>query len=146
MDSGRPSLTFFIPGTPKPQGSKKIYNGNLVEASAGLKDWRHVITVEAIRAKGQSQLWPAAGPVALIADFHFRRPKSHFGKGKNANVLKENAPRFVTGTPDLDKLMRALGDGLKDAGIVRDDSLIVTEHITKIYHDQPGVLVVIQQI
>lgn len=140
------SLTFFIPGTPKPQGSKTIVNGRMIEANTGLRDWRHVITMYARQAKGRSQSWPATGPVALTADFHFSRPKSHYGTGKNAGKVKPNAPRYVTTTPDLDKLMRALGDGLKDAGVVQDDSLIVVEHITKVYHDDPGVLVIIQQI
>ena len=139
-------LTFFIPGTPKPQGSKTIVNGRMIEANTGLRDWRHVITMYARQAKGRSQPWPATGPVALTADFHFRRPKSHYGTGKNAGRLKKNAPRYVTSTPDLDKLMRALGDGLKDAGVVQDDSLIVAEHITKIYHDEPGVLVIVSMI
>lgn len=140
------SLTFFIPGTAKPQGSKTMFNGHMVEANTGLRDWRTVITLYARQAKGRSQGWPAAGPVAITADFHFKRPKSHYGTGRNTGKVKKNAPRYVTATPDLDKLMRALGDGLVDAGVLVDDSVIVREHLLKMYHDEPGVLVTIQKI
>lgn len=35
--------------------------------------------------------------------------------------------------PDLDKLMRALGDGMTDSGLLVDDSLIVTQWLHKRY-------------
>jgi Holliday junction resolvase RusA-like endonuclease len=40
--------------------------------------------------------------------------------------------------PDLDKLIRAVGDSLTDAGIIRDDSRIITITARKLYADDRG--------
>jgi Holliday junction resolvase RusA-like endonuclease len=83
---------------------------------------------------------PWVGPVTLRAVFIFPRPKTHFGTGRNAERVKESAPGWKTTAPDLDKLVRALGDAL--TGVVfRDDAQIVDIAVTKIYGQTPGVTV-----
>lgn len=83
---------------------------------------------------------PWAGPVSLRACFVFPRPKHHLRTGKREGEVKENAPGWKTSAPDLDKLVRALGDAL--TGIVyRDDAQIVDLGVTKIYGQNPGVTV-----
>jgi Holliday junction resolvase RusA-like endonuclease len=64
-----------------------------------------------------------AGPLMLCAIFYFRRPKGHFGTGRNANTLKASSPRYHTQKFDLGKLVRAIEDAM--SGIVyRDDKQI----------------------
>jgi crossover junction endodeoxyribonuclease RusA len=70
------------------------------------------------------------GPCRLVVVFYFPRPKSHYG----ARGLKPSAPGWVTRTPDLDKLVRAVGDSLTGV-CVRDDSLIVELVAMKRYAD-----------
>lgn len=83
-----------------------------------------------------------AGEAAgLHATFYFSRPKSHYGTGKNAGKLKPNAPMYVTGTPDSDKLLRSLSDSLTDAGVWHDDSQAVMITGIKLYAEQPGMVV-----
>ena len=53
------------------------------------------------------------------------RPKSHFGTGKNADKVKQSAPVFPATMPDIDKLMRAILDGLTDAQVWLDDGQVV---------------------
>lgn len=70
------------------------------------------------------------GALTVEAVFYFLRPKTHYGTGRNAGVLKESSPAYVTTRPDLDKCARALADAL--TGIAwRDDSQIVTWKVSK---------------
>ena len=74
-------------------------------------------------------LLPIDAPVVVEAVFVFPRPKS----------VKRNYP---TVAPDLDKLCRALGDGMTvDANVLVDDSRIVVWHASKVYGERPGVSV-----
>lgn len=64
------------------------------------------------------------GPVALCVKVYMQRPKGHYGTGKNAQILKANAPKFCSTKPDLDKVIRAVQDCA--TGIwFRDDSQVV---------------------
>lgn len=125
---------FFVPGIPQPQGSKRGFvsaNGkvSLVESAAGVKPWRSDVKVFAAEAMRGPLL---TGPVFLHCDFVMKRPVS---TSKN----KPTPP--ATKKPDLDKLLRAIGDALKGT-IYAEDSLIVEMVGTKrIAEDgeQPGV-------
>ena len=115
----------FIPGTPKPQGSKRAIvhkhsKQAVVMESAGqpLKDWRASIRL----AAGQCKM--ILGAVDVSLDFFFQRPKKHFGTGRNARIMKDWAPGPHTQKPDIDKLARAVLDGL--SGILfEDDSKVI---------------------
>lgn len=125
-------LSFTVPGIPIPQGSKNVFNGRLVEVNGRkLRIWRKTIAVVASAAhKNQA---PLDEPLHLIVEFRFSRPKSHFGTGKNSLLLKQNAPMLYKNRPDLDKLVRAVGDALTQAGVIRDDSRITRITASKVY-------------
>jgi crossover junction endodeoxyribonuclease RusA len=88
---------------------------------------------------------PLAGPVALLAVFSLPRPKGHYRTGRNAHLLKESAPNFPAGRPDLDKLLRALLDGLTAGGAWLDDSQVAQLAATKEW-GQPGCRIEIEQL
>ncbi len=124
---------FFVPGAPVPQGSKKGFarggRVQLVDDNANvLGPWRATVTAIA-RAKYLGPM--VEGPVLLICEFAFVRPKS---------VTAKKRP-FPTVKPDLDKLMRALCDGITDAGLWRDDAQVVKAVPEKVYAERAGVLV-----
>lgn len=127
-------VTFRVEGIPVPQGSKKGFvvgkRAVLVDDNKNsLKPWRAEI------AKAADLGVRFEGAVAVSAVFYLPRPKS----------VKRDLPTVV---PDLDKLMRALGDGMKDGGLLRDDSIICDENIKKRYADgcDPGVTVTVREI
>lgn len=62
--------------------------------------------------------------------FCFLHPPSHLTK---KGVLRKGAPAQMVSHPDLDKLARAVGDALTDAGVVDDDRLIVRWVLEKMY-------------
>lgn len=102
--------TFFTPGTPRPQGSKRyVGNGRSVEASKYLAPWRKSLIASARQAhKGE----PWDGPLKVEVVFIMPKPKR---------------PTYEQplGAPDTDKLQRAVGDALEQAGVVVNDSRIM---------------------
>lgn len=126
-NGGTSVIAFTVYGRPRPQGSKSAFvvKGRAVmrEASEHVKDWRQQIASVAIETMdGKAPLTQA---VKLVVVYHFQRPKSHYGTGKNANQVKASAPLEHTQKPDLSKLVRALEDAL--TGIVfKDDSQVAS--------------------
>lgn len=110
-----------IVGLPAPQGSKtRMPNGALVESSsasgrAKFNDWRTAVAVAAWHAYDEHGCinWPA---VELEVLFRFPMPKSRPAAARDAGSI------WKTSTPDLDKLIRALGDGLVRGGLLPDDN------------------------
>ena len=133
-------ISFQVYGLPAAQGSKNPWGG---EANKQLKPWRNDVAVAALASLNGEPL--IAGPVSLRAVFIFPRPKSHYRTGKRAGDVKENAPGWKTSAPDLDKLVRAVGDALTGV-LFRDDAQIVDIAVTKIYGQTPGVHVKIEEL
>lgn len=131
-------LSFFVPGRPVSQGSKRhVGNGKMVEQSKGLEPWRESIRWAAIQA-GRS------GPVGLLRD-----PKTAvvvrlwFVMPRPVSTPKRSTPPAVK-KPDLDKLVRAVCDALTSAGTWKDDSQVVELFATKRLAEigeAPGVLI-----
>lgn len=125
-------MRLIVHGVPAPQGSKtRMPNGAMVEAGSKvgrekLKSWRSAM-VEAARdfMDANPGAWPIDEPVALNIGFRFPLPKS------------DPYRTFHTGTPDIDKLIRATFDPLKIVGMLRDDSLVYSIDATKEYA-RPG--------
>jgi len=131
-----------VEGIPIPQGSKSVSrSGHLFDSNAKkLKPWRRQIA-DVIRAtEPRMQI---TDPVSLSVIFKFPRPVSHFNK----SGLKLSSPKYMQVKPDLDKLIRAVGDGIAtDAGLLKDDSLIVSINAEKRYcigSELPGALITI---
>lgn len=134
------SLSFVVHGRPQQQGSKRhVGRGIMVEANKNLAPWRD----SAIHAAHQAMrahdwaAFPVTEPVAVLARFIFPRPKSHYGTGRNAGVVKPSAPTVHTSPPDSDKLMRAVGDVLTQSGLILDDRLIWSWEASKEYAGAP---------
>lgn len=113
---------FDILGLPSPQGSKtRMPNGAMVEAAsatgrANHKSWRTAVAEAAREFNGDNP--PLDGAIYLDVTFRFPMPKSR----RKADRERGWCPK--TTTPDLDKLLRALGDGLKAGGLIVDDARI----------------------
>jgi Holliday junction resolvase RusA-like endonuclease len=134
IDPGPAEVTFWVPGIPKPGGSKRGFlnpkTGHVIitEACKGSRDWRNAV---ASAAYEQIPNW-LPGPLRVAFSFYFPRPACHYGSGKNANRLRDSAPMYPTGRPDVTKLVRSTEDALK--GIAwRDDSQVVDQIAQKRY-------------
>ncbi len=111
-----------ISGLPKPQGSKRVFNGRVVEAAgAPLKVWRKAIA-DACIAQARPSL--ILGPVEVSVVFYLPRPKT----------VKESDRKFPIVPPDIDKLARALLDGIGQSEAVwGDDSQVIELKAVKVY-------------
>jgi crossover junction endodeoxyribonuclease RusA len=129
-------VSFTVFGLPKAQGSMKFIGRGRAIHSPELVKWRQEIAAVAVRE--MAARLPLDGPVVLDAKFYLPRPKS-------------TPKRIVwpSKRPDLDKLVRAVGDALVFGGVLADDSQIVRLHATKHYSDTDwpcGVSVIVGQI
>jgi crossover junction endodeoxyribonuclease RusA len=120
-------IDFFVPGDPAPQGSKNAYARGgrviLVEASKRTGPWRSAVTAAARSAREAID-----GPTAVTLDFVLARPRT------------STRPHPTT-KPDVDKLARAVLDGITDARMWKDDSQVCHLTATKSYGPLPGVRV-----
>ncbi|MDU7384096.1 MAG: RusA family crossover junction endodeoxyribonuclease [Schaalia turicensis] len=122
------TTSFFVPGTPAPQGSKRyLGNGRMVESSKRVKPWRADIRAQALQTFKQ----PLTGAIRLDLHFVMPRPNSHYGTGRNAHKLKESAPASHIQKPDLDKLVRAVGDALTGVAYVDDSQVVGGAHMKR---------------
>lgn len=97
-----------------------------------LQPWRREVSGEACTAMAGQP--PFEGLVTVTMEFFKPRPKSHYGSGKNSNILKDSAPAAPGVMPDLGKLARAIQDALSKI-VYTDDSKIVSEVHVKRYID-----------
>lgn len=138
-------IRFTVYGDAKPAGSKRampIYrngpdgrqlakraNGSpmiaVVDANPNSRDWKNAVASAARQAYRGPLL---RGPLRLVLKFYRPRPKSHFRSGKNAHLLKDDAPAFPTTKPDTTKLCRGVEDAL--TGITWADDAQVVRQIT----------------
>ncbi|MDH4123597.1 MAG: RusA family crossover junction endodeoxyribonuclease [Thermoplasmata archaeon] len=125
-------IVIKVLGEPVPQGSTKAFitkSGKpiITHSNKNLKQWRQRIATEG--QKGRPTRWDMDQAILLGIDFLMPRPKSLPKK------VKEDVKR-----PDLDKLVRAVLDGL--TGIYfNDDSQVVQIFAGKRYvekYEAPG--------
>jgi crossover junction endodeoxyribonuclease RusA len=117
-------LLIEVFGDPASQGSHSVINGRIVQVnSAKHKKWRNAVAFAALDLVGPD--WELLDdPLELSIIFYLPRPKT---------ATRE----FPAVMPDLDKLIRSVGDSLTGT-VIRDDSRIVRITATKLYADHRG--------
>lgn len=151
-----PVCEFFVPGEPKPAGSKSAFafkrrDGTLgarVTDSSGNKGkaWRTLVSDAAQDAMGSREPVPGGTPLILLIEFTVVRPASHH---VNANRSRPLSPTKVSlrpaKRPDVTKLVRAVEDAM--TGIVwADDAQVVHQLASKVYGTRPGARVIVMEI
>jgi Holliday junction resolvase RusA-like endonuclease len=128
-------FTISVVGDPASQGSHAIMNGRIVQVNSKKhKAWRTAI-VNACIDNLPEDWQPLDEPVELIVNFYMLKPAS----------VKRSLP---TVAPDLDKLIRSVGDALAIGGVYADDSRIVRISARKLYAQgiKPGATIEIRAI
>ncbi len=118
---------FLVLGEPIPQGSKSATarggRAVLFEANKKLKPWRETITRQ-VRHQFNGQAFEPGEPIRARILFTLTKPAS----------VKRLWP---TAKPDVDKLTRAIFDGVADAGVFAGDQQIIAVTAFKVYAE-PG--------
>jgi crossover junction endodeoxyribonuclease RusA len=133
------SLSFFVPGLPAPQGSK-VYAVSKAgkpygrEANKGLGPWRKAVQESAEAALMATDEWERDydGPVRLELVLIF----PHVASGRH----------WKTSPPDLDKLIRGVGDALTKARVYKDDARVVSLLSEKVHGLRIGALIQLRTI
>lgn len=117
------TITFDVLGIPKPQGSKRAFvaGGRAIMTEDQRSDhavWRNQVAETARTIALGTNGTPLDGPLRLAVTFRHPMPKSRPKRLRDAG----EAPR--TTSPDLDKLVRAICDGLQAGGLIVDDARI----------------------
>jgi Holliday junction resolvase RusA-like endonuclease len=122
-------VRFTVIGVARPQGSLKAFvrpgarHPTVTHDNPLTRAWRTLIAHQAHAVVTLDKVAQFLGPVALRVTFTLPRPAS--------------LPKRVTAhtkAPDLDKLVRSVGDALTGV-LYRDDAQIVELHARKIYGD-----------
>jgi len=140
-------ISFFVAGEPAPKGSTRSFyvGGKVITTNANrrTKDWQARIATEAQQAYSPFPCATGTGwvktdkAVRIVARFLLQRPKSLPKK------VVHNIKR-----PDLDKLIRAVLDGITGI-LIEDDSQVVNITATKQYaqaNERHGVLIKLEEI
>ena len=108
-------IEFRVEGQPVPQGSMKVINGHVIHSQgSALAAWRSAIGLSARKAGAL----PTRDAITIAMTFTMLKPRT----------VKREHP---TVPPDLDKLIRAVLDGLTAIAYV-DDSQVVEIYAKKI--------------
>lgn len=144
-----PVIRFRVAGRPRTKGSMKVITPRgkkpiMVEDHSHSKPWRVKIRSEIFAQcpetrgaiPGTTAVY--AGPVEVRATFVFQRT------GPTAQTLDfPTLNSGVNANGDLDKLVRNLLDALKDAGVIVDDSQVITIRTAKIWGTEAGLQCVV---
>ena len=141
------TVAFTVYGEPAPQGSKTVARSSsgathVREDNPNTEPWRNAVAAAAAEAMDGRD--PIGGPVRLEVAFVFARPRSHFGTGRNAGRLKASAPHYAAKVPDVDKLVRAVGDAL--SGIVLVDDSRIVELVASKHYGSPAAHVTVSEL
>ena len=121
-----------IPGDPVPQPRQRFTaRGGIARAytKAGHPITAYRAAIEQLaRAAGAGAI---SGPVVLVVEAVFARPKSHWTK----SGLAAGAPEFPgKGCGDWDNLGKGIADAITDAATIwRDDTQVVDGRVSKRY-------------
>lgn len=137
-------VRLWVAGRARTKGSMRVVghraNGSVVlgEQVAGSKAWRSAVVETTVRALG-GRFGPG-GPVlpyeplsgAVMAVLWVRLPRPE----RRADPVAYPFPTEIT-DGDVDKLQRNVGDALVDAGVLKDDKLIVEWRARKDFAPHP---------
>lgn len=140
-------VTLRVLGDPVPQGQiSRSATGRAYSTNhKRLKPWRAAIA-KAVVAQA-ANVPTISGPVFLSTCHIFLpRPRKHYRTGRFAAELRADAPAWpiAHNLGDVDKHLRAILDGLTEAGLLEDDALVVRlGSVEKLWADsqEPGAVI-----
>lgn len=137
-------ISFVVPGEPQALKRHRTFRrGANIGSYDPSKGDKADFLAKALAARPAS---PIDGvPIDLKVTAIFSRPKSHYGTGKNSKKLKAYADVYHTKKPDADNVLKFVKDALNGV-FWRDDCLVARATITKLYAQDPQVLVSVETI
>lgn len=113
-----------ITGQPVAKGRPRFCRNGHVHAHQASMRWEDSAAVQ-LRAAIGPQMYNQ--PLKLEVTAYFQRPQRLMRKSSPQNRIHHTAK------PDADNILKAVGDALVKAGVVRDDSCINAQYCVKYY-------------
>jgi Holliday junction resolvase RusA-like endonuclease len=134
-------INFEVEGDPVPKGRPRFARrGQFVQTYTDAKtiDYETHVAMKARQAIGATE--PLKGALTVFLYLRYTIPASYSKKRKEACLNGVEYPKKI----DIDNVYKSITDAMN--GIVYlDDSQIVEAHITKVYHEQAGVNIMVQE-
>ena len=147
------TISFFAPGIPVPKGSGTPFRNSrtnklFVRQSNADRQRPWVDKIASAALASVNAAAPGFAPVRQAVHierltFCFPRPKAHYRTGKNAHLLREDAPTEHISMLDIDKLERCVLDALTAVLWIDDRQVSRVRDKEKVYADIPGVHVTV---
>jgi Holliday junction resolvase RusA-like endonuclease len=139
------NYTIVILGNPKAMGRPRaVRRGRFASVHEDPQDTKNKETL-AVIAQQHAPDKLLDCPLRVDLHFYFIRPKSHYGTGRNAGILKPSAPEHYEGKPDRDNLDKLVLDAL--TGIFwRNDASVCQGWIQKKYSERPRTEIYIKKL
>jgi Holliday junction resolvase RusA-like endonuclease len=135
-------LHFHIDGDPVPKGRPKFTSiAGFMRTYTPKKTVDYELTVRAAAKAAMGPTDLLETPVGVYLYIRLPIPKSHSKKRKDACLSGQEKP---IKKPDIDNLAKSILDGMNGV-IWKDDSQIVSLHVTKVYASGAGVDVLIKE-
>jgi Endodeoxyribonuclease RusA len=134
----KPLVHLSVTGSPAPKGSSQSfaarrktgeYTGKIGYRpdASGYPAWHEAVRHDGAEYMGRHNLAPLSGALSCGMTIRFDRPRSHYRTGQYSQQLRPDAPVWpIEGraAKDIDKLVRAIFDGLQDGGVIENDCQI----------------------
>jgi Holliday junction resolvase RusA-like endonuclease len=143
-------MKIIIPGRPIAKKRhrtfvKQLKNGKFFQGAYNEQKPEENEFISFIKTQIPQGFIPMTEPVYIQFWFGVRRPKAHYGTGRNSGKLKESAPKYPGKKPDFDNFEKFVADCF--SGVVyRDDSQIVSWRGDKRYSESPRTEIEIRRI
>lgn len=129
------SINIWIPGQPArvthQSGTRYSRRSGRTYKTPQLKQWETQL-LRGVKHKAPKN--PLSGPVCLSVTFGFKARR------------KKDLMTYKTTQPDTDNMIKTVKDILTRAGFWADDAQVVVEHGSKIWVDEPGIVIKIEQL
>jgi len=143
-------MKLVLPGNPIAKARHKDFvkvlnNGKIFRGRYNPQDKLSVKTRGIFEEQLPIDFQVLQGPLFVQLWYGLKRPKSHYGTGKNDGIVKPSAPKYPDKKPDIDNFEKFIFDCLSGV-IIRDDSQIVSCRHDKRYSENPRVEIQITEL
>lgn len=131
-------VSIIIPGNPVGKGRPRFFRGRAVTPAA-TRDYEQRIAAAGEEAAAEYGRFENGQALGMQVVARMPIPASWSARKRRQAVEQVIRP---TSKPDLDNILKAAADGLNGV-LYLDDAQIVETSITKIYHEEPALIITV---
>lgn len=138
-------IELTIPGKPIAKARPKFARRGKFTTTYNAQETEEGMFISQVLHQIGSGFNPIEGPLRVDMSFFMGRPKAHYGTGRNADKIKDSAPKWPTKKPDLDNCEKFVLDCL-NAIVFHDDAQVIQTTAIKEYAQHPKTVIKITRV